>query len=116
MKHIVLSIGIVMFASSALGQSTQVALPSDPGMYIEEAGSFTKIIGQIAEFKRSGSLLVSNTTLGMKSAKVNIQLLGPRAQTTVSPQPVFYFLPAKQEADAGVNAGDLILIRLEEKP
>src|SRR5260370_29500493 len=33
----------------------------------------------------------------------------------VSSRPVFYFVPAKQEADAGVNAGDLILIRLEEK-
>jgi hypothetical protein len=34
----------------------------------------------------------------------------------VSSRPVFYFVPAKQEADAGVNAGDVILIRLEEKP
>jgi hypothetical protein len=29
---------------------------------------------------------------------------------------VFYFVPAKQEQAVGVNAGDLILIRLEEKP
>jgi hypothetical protein len=28
---------------------------------------------------------------------------------------MFYFVPPKQEAAAGVNAGDLILIRLEEK-
>jgi len=91
-------------------------LPTDPGMYVETVGGLTKIIGQIVEFKRSGSRLVSNATVGIKSQKENVQLLGPHAQTVASPQPVFYFIPAKQEADAGVNAGDLILIRLEEKP
>jgi hypothetical protein len=60
-------------------------------------------------------VLVSHATIGLKSQKENIQLLGARAQSIVSSQPVFYFIPAKQEADAGVNAGDLILIRLEEK-
>ena len=50
-----------------------------------------------------------------RKQKENIQLLGPHAQTVVSSDPVFYFIPAKQEADAGVNAGDLILVRLEEK-
>jgi PDZ domain-containing protein len=84
-------------------------------MYVVSGDGFNKIIGQIAEFKRSGSVLVSNVTVGVKSAKSNIQLLGAHAQAVVSPQPVFYFIPAKQEADAGVNAGDLILVRLEEK-
>lgn len=85
-------------------------------MYVEATVGLTKIIGQIAEFKRTGSTLVSHATAGIKSVKVNIQLLGPHAQTVVSQQPIFYFVPAKQEADAGVNAGDLILVRLEEKP
>jgi hypothetical protein len=84
-------------------------------MYVQAPGSFAKVIGQIAEFKRSGSLFASGATAGIKSRKENIQLLGPHAQTVVSSQPVFYFIPAKQEADAGVNAGDLILITLEEK-
>jgi hypothetical protein len=53
--------------------------------------------------------------VGIKSQKENIQLLWPHAQIVVSSQPVFYFIPANQEADAGVNAGDLILVRLEEK-
>lgn len=99
----------------SFSQTAQTTLPTDPGMYIEAARSFTKIIGQIAEFKRSGSGMVSGATLGIKSAKANIQLLGNHSQTVVSPQPIFYFIPAKQEADAGVNAGDLILVRLEEK-
>lgn len=84
-------------------------------MYVQGPGSFTRVIGQIAEFKRTGSRFVSHATVGIKSAKVNIQLPGARAQTVVSAQPVFYFIPPMQEAAAGVNAGDLILIRLEEK-
>jgi len=103
------------FVFSQSGPAQQPALPTDPGMYVQATGSFAKIIGQIAEFKRSGSLLASGATAGIKSRKENIQLLGPHAQTVVSSQPVFYFIPAKQEADAGVNAGDVILIRLEEK-
>jgi membrane-associated protease RseP (regulator of RpoE activity) len=116
MKRIVLSfIAIVSLAVQSPAQ-TQAPVPADPGMYVEAAGGLTKIIGQIAEFKRSGSSFVSHATVGIKSQKENIQLLGPHAQTVVSSTPVFYFVPAKQEADAGVNAGDLILVRLEEKP
>jgi hypothetical protein len=84
-------------------------------MYVEDSGRLKKIIGQIAEFKRSGSLFANDLTLGIKTKKENIQLLGATAQTVVSPQPVFYFVPAKQEEAVGINAGDLILIRLEEK-
>jgi membrane-associated protease RseP (regulator of RpoE activity) len=112
---IALCVGTVALASTSVGQATKASLPSDPGMYVEAAGGLTKIIGQIAEFKRSGSALVSHATVGIKSQKENIQLLGPHAQTVVPMQPVSYFIPAKQEADAGVNAGDLILVRLEEK-
>jgi hypothetical protein len=111
---IVLRLGILALAASNVGQA-QISLPTEPGMYVEATGSLTKIIGQIAEFKRSGSAFASHATVGIKSQKENIQLLGPHAQTIVSTHPVFYFIPAKQEADAGVNAGDLILVRLEEK-
>ncbi len=107
--------GMILLAGSSLAQATHAPLPTDPGMYVEAAGGLNKIIGQIAEFKRSGSALVSHATIGIKSQKQNIQLLGPHAQTIVSSQPAFYFIPAKQEAEAGVNAGDLILVRLEEK-
>jgi membrane-associated protease RseP (regulator of RpoE activity) len=101
---------------SSPAQTLVVASPTEPGMYVEVSGGLTKVIGQIVEFKRSGSLLVSDMTIGIKTRKENIQLLGPHAQNVVSAQPVFYFMPAKQEAEVGVNAGDLILIRLEEKP
>jgi hypothetical protein len=112
MKQVLFCFAILLLTKASLAQA---ALPADPGMYVEAQGGLSKIIGQIAEFKRSGSSLVSHATIGIKSQKENIQLLGPHAQTVVSPQPTFYFIPAKQEADAGVNAGDVILVRLEEK-
>ncbi len=107
---------IVLVAVAVLGQTPQLALPSEPGMYVETPGEMVKIVGQIAEFKRSGSRFVHGVTGGIKTKKENIQLLGAHAQSIVSPQPVFYFVPAPQESAAGVNAGDLILMRLEEKP
>jgi hypothetical protein len=86
-------------------------------MYLQaSSGGFIKVLGQIVSFTRSGSRLVSKVTVGIKARKENVQLLGPHAQTVVDGRPTFYFIPPKQEADAGVNAGDFILIRLEEKP
>src|SRR5215831_7644177 len=95
-------------AATAIAQRS-APVPDEPGMYVQAGSGFTKIIGQIAQFTRTGSRLVSHATMGIKSAKQNIQLPGPHAQTIVSPQPVFYFIPPKQEAAAGVNAGDFIL-------
>ena len=105
-----------VFTLSSYGQTTALPPTSEHGMFVEESGRLIKIIGQIAEFKRTGSLFANDVTLGLKTKKENVQLLGATAQTVVSPQPVFYFVPARQEQAVGVNAGDLILIRLEEKP
>jgi hypothetical protein len=88
---------------------------SEPGMYVAASGGFAKILGQIVDTKRTGSMLVSDLTLHIKTSKENVQILGAHAQTVLGSNPEFYFVPAKQEADTGVNAGDLILIRLEEK-
>ncbi len=96
-------------------QAAAEILPVEAGMYVSAAGGYTKILGQILDFTRSGSRLVSGVTLHIKSEKENVQLLGPHAQTVTSATPEFYFIPARQEADAGVNAGDLILVHLEEK-
>jgi hypothetical protein len=114
---------VVLLAVAALAQAPQPAIsevgsggiPSESGMYVQTAGGFNKILGQIVAFTRSGSLLASKLTAGIKARKQNVQLLGPHAQTVVDGKPVFYFIPPRQEADAGVNAGDLVLMRLEEK-
>lgn len=100
----------------AQAQTSQPELPTEPGMYVEAPDGLTKVIGEIAEFKRTGSLFVHGLTGGIKTKKENIQLLGAHAQTVVSPQPVFYFVPTTQEVDTGENAENLILMRLEEKP
>ncbi len=92
------------------------SLPTEPGMYIATANGSTKIIGQVVTFNRTGSLLVHGLTIGIKAKHENIQLLGAHAQIAVDGQPAFYFIPVKQEADTGVDAGDLVLVRLEEKP
>jgi len=115
-----ISFGIVILAGVVLAQSPQLAAPetaspSEPGMYVCKSGGFTKIIGQIVTFERSGSLLAFAATGGFKAAHKNVQLLGAHAQTVVESKPVFYFIPAKQEADAGVDAGDIVLVHLEEK-
>jgi hypothetical protein len=106
---------LMFVCTLAPAQTPQSGLPTEPGMYVEAPEGTVKIIGQIAEFKRSGSRFIYHATAGIKTKKENIQLLGAHAQTVVSPQPVFYFLPAQQESAVGVNAGDLILVRLEEK-
>jgi hypothetical protein len=108
-----------MLTAAALAQSAKPDIrnvPSDAGMYVQTAAGFDKVLGQIVSFRRSGSLLVSKITLGIKTSKENVQLLGAHAQTAIEGKPVFYFIPPKQEFEAGVNAGDLVLIRLEEKP
>ena len=102
-------------ASPSPATSTSDNTPSEAGMYLGTDGGFTKILGQILDFRRTGSMLASDLTLHVKTSKENVQLLGPHAQTVTGSSPVFYFIPAKIEADAGVNAGDLIMVRLEEK-
>jgi len=116
MRRILLPLALAVLTGTTLAQSTQPGIPTEPGMYLVTAGKVTDIIGQTINFKRSGSLLVSGVTAGIKTRKENVQLLGPHAQTVSDERPVFYFIPAKQEADAGVNAGDILLILLEEKP
>ena len=88
----------LVVASLAMAQAdnTKITVATDPGMYVQNAGGgLTKVIGQIAQFTRTGSRLVSSATVGIKSAKMNIQLAGPHAQAVVSPQPTFYFIPPK---------------------
>jgi hypothetical protein len=123
MRQIVLSSVIVILALAVQAETPEPTkrdaacgnMSSEPGMYLQTADGVTKILGQIVSFTRSGSLLVSKLTVGIKTKKQNVQLLGPHAQTVIDGKPAFCFIPAKQEADAGVNAGDLVLLRLEEK-
>jgi hypothetical protein len=111
-----LAVAMAQAPQPAISDAGSGSIPSEPGMYVQAGDGFNKMLGQIVAFTRSGSLLVSTLTVGIKTSKANVQLLGPHAQTAIGGKPVFYFIPPKQEADAGVNAGDLVLLRLEAKP
>jgi PEGA domain len=112
---VLLTLGTGLLAGSTIAQQPQpqTTLPTEPGLYVTTANGFTKILGQIVTFNRTGSLLANRLTIGIVAAKGNVQLLGPHAETVVGVKPEFYFIPAKQEAEAGGSAGDLVLIRLE---
>jgi hypothetical protein len=113
---VLLAFGVLALAGLAVGQTSPAILPSTPGMYVATAGGLVKILGQIVSFERTGSLLASGLTGGLVSRKGNVQLLGQHAQTETGPTPVFYFVPSKQEADAGGSGGDLVLVRAEPNP
>jgi hypothetical protein len=96
----ILRVGAVLAQAPAptINDSGSGNIPSDPGMYVQTAGGFNKILGQIASFTRSGSLLVSGLTVGMKSRKANVQLLGAHAQTIIDGKPVFFFIPPSRSS------------------
>ena len=93
MKKIMLTslLATITFAVTSAGQTLVVASPAEPGMYIEVSGGLTKIIGQIAEFKRSGSLLVSDITVGIKTKK-RISNYWDRTRKTSFPRSRFFTL------------------------
>ena len=43
--------------------------PTEPGMYVATSEGFTKILGQILDFTRTGSRLVSGLTLHIKQQR-----------------------------------------------
>jgi hypothetical protein len=107
---------IAAFLAAAMPVAAQTAaasLPTEPGMYVATSHGMARILGQSVSFTRSGSRGVSVATLGIKAQKENFQLLGAHAQTSVDSNPQFYFIPAKQESENGVSAGDLVMIRVE---
>jgi hypothetical protein len=63
---------------SVTGGSGDLGFLTDPGMYVRELGGFHKILGQIETFTRSGRLLVFKVTIGIKTRKENVQLVGSK--------------------------------------
>jgi hypothetical protein len=96
-------------------QRNEPVLPMEEGLCVSTSNGCNKLFGQIASFERTGSRFVNWITLDIKAAHDNVQVLGPHAQMVVDPQPTFYFIPAKPDAEAGIDAGELLLMRLEQK-
>ena len=94
-------------------QRTSRVPPNQPGMYALAPNSYSRILGQPTAFVRTGSRLISSLTLNIKAAHNNIQLPGVTSQTPTTANPVFIFVPSPHEAQNGVTAGDLLLIKFE---
>ena len=106
LKRVTLHLGIASLALATLAQTPQPNVPSEPGMYLATANGSTKLLGY---------RYLSENTLGTKAKREKIIFMGAHAKTVVDSKPVFYFIPGKHEAEAGVSAGDMVLVRLEEK-
>lgn len=81
-----------------------------PGMYVGFGTEYKKITGQPIDFQKEPSKLAS---FHVKSAKEAAQLAGPHAQILTGPSPMFYFIPGKDETEAGVRGGDVVLVQLK---
>lgn len=89
----------------------ELALPSEPGLYVLTGQAQTKILGQPVTFKRTGSKLASG--LNIKAEHDIVQIPGAHAQTMTGSKPVFAFVPSRQETPNGMSADGLLLISLE---
>ncbi len=97
------------------GAKSSPLVPKEHGLYYQASNRLVPIEGQVISFARTGSLLSSAVTLGIKSAKANVQILGrTSAHMTVS-DPVFYYRVAQATDAAGGAAGDLVLVRMSAK-
>lgn len=99
-------------ANTATAAATPAQNKLEPGMYLRYGTEYKKVLGQTIDFQKGGSTLAS---FHIKSAKESAQLLGEHSQILTGQNPEFFFIPSKQESDAGVKPGDLILVHLEIK-
>ncbi|HEX5432866.1 MAG TPA: hypothetical protein VFY05_01405 [Candidatus Angelobacter sp.] len=96
-------------------QKVVLKIPKEAGLYTIIDGNVARIEGQAVSFHRSGSLLVSGVTAGIKTAKINVQILGRHADQVLDADPTFYYRPPAEAQAIGQAAGDLIMVRLQIK-
>jgi hypothetical protein len=66
-------------------------IPSEPGLYTVTEHGPSRIEGQVISFERTGSLLVSGVTAGIKSRKINVQLPGAHSANVFSKSTEFFY-------------------------
>jgi hypothetical protein len=74
-----------------------------------------RIDGRAASFARTGSRLVSTATAGIKSSKINAQILGETSGNVVPGLTTFYYRQASGNEAVGGSAGDLVLVKMDVK-
>jgi hypothetical protein len=91
-----------------------VLVPDEPGLYYAEANHFTRVEGRAVTLVESGGHIPLKGSLPLAgSSGTKAQILGESAELKVTPTPVFYFRPAKDNEASG--AGDLVLIKLKRR-
>jgi hypothetical protein len=98
---------------SESGPNTPV--PKEHGLYYQASNRLVPIEGQVISFARTGSRLSSTVTFGIKSAKMNVQLLGKTSAHNTVSKPLFYYRAAEGAEAAGGSAGDLLLVKMSVK-
>lgn len=88
------------------------ALPDEVGVYwAPKSSPLQRIEGIAVSNDRTGSMLASNLTLGIKRARVNAQLKNARADLRITDhQPSFYFYLSE-----GASIGDYLLLKLAQR-
>jgi len=99
-------------SGTALNADASRSIPKEHGLYYQAANGVVAVEGQAVSFARTGSALSSAVTFGIKSAKVNVQILGESSAHVTPVAPVFYYRVAEAADTAGGSAGDLVLVRL----
>jgi hypothetical protein len=99
----------------ALAATLPGDIPAQPGLYYRAGSSIVRIEGRATSFARTGSRLVSAATAGIKSAKINAQILGNTSEHVVPPVITFYYRLASANEAAGGSAGDLVLVKMTVK-
>jgi len=105
---------LLIAAACAQTPSTQNT-PSEPGLYTITPTGILRIEGQVISFERSGSLLVSGMTAGIKSRKINFQLQGSHSKNLLTSSPVFLYRMSPELIQQGGGPGDLVLLQMEVK-
>ena len=94
-------------------------IPQEAGLYAPMAdGGWRHIAGRPTSFVRTGSLLASGLTAGIHARRVNTQIAGERAYTTVAgATPTFYYRVGQTGADQVVPGTlNLILTQMTVHP
>jgi hypothetical protein len=79
----------------------------------ENDGIPRRIEGQAVSFERTGSLLMSGLTAGIKARRINVQLPGQHSMNSFAQLPVFFYRMSPEMIQEGLRPGDLILLRME---
>lgn len=106
-------IALLVASVGLRAQSSSPAVPNEPGLYLYQDGHMTRVEGHVVSFARTGGFLASKATFGIKSRKMNVQLLGRSARVTAGIDPTFYFREATEDEAAGGGVADLILLHMK---